>query len=193
VFGVPQDLRVAHKPLHTRLSAAFAGEAGDDFTDIVRIRDEWIRTRVRETSSKGKQNLRCVPILFLSRQYDLILQHTVRIGMFNVNGNLPSQDLSPWVGGNGNGNITDPFIPPLKEISPFSIGEVAKNPFDTPGELSATNECISCTETFPSQHPHLSPMNLNLNPKPHPRLRALFWGRRAPWTPTQTLAWTCSC
>ncbi|KAJ7753891.1 DNase I-like protein [Mycena olivaceomarginata] len=72
------------KPLHTRLSAAFAGEAGDDFTDIVRIRDEWIRSRVRETSSKGKQNLR------------------VRIGTFNVNGNLPSQDLSPWVGGNGN-------------------------------------------------------------------------------------------
>ncbi|KAJ7850010.1 hypothetical protein B0H14DRAFT_2208784, partial [Mycena olivaceomarginata] len=114
LFGVPQDLRVAHKPLHTRLSAAFAGEAGDDFTDIVRIREEWIRSRVRETSSKGKQNLR------------------VRIGTFNVNGNLPSQDLSPWVGGNGNGNTTDPFIPPLKEISPFSIGEVAKNPFDTP-------------------------------------------------------------
>jgi phosphatidylinositol-bisphosphatase len=73
VFGVPQDLRVAHKPLHTRLSAAFAGEAGDDFTDIVRIRDEWIRSRVRETSSKGKQNLRYVPILFLSQQHDLIL------------------------------------------------------------------------------------------------------------------------
>ncbi|KAJ7802539.1 DNase I-like protein [Mycena olivaceomarginata] len=114
LFGVPQDLRVAQKPLHTRLSAAFAGEAGDDFTDIVRIRDEWIRSRVRETSSKGKQNLR------------------VRIGTFNVNGNLPSQDLSPWVGGNGNDNTSDPFIPPLKEISPFSIGEVAKNPFDTP-------------------------------------------------------------
>ncbi|KAJ7880385.1 hypothetical protein B0H14DRAFT_3768414 [Mycena olivaceomarginata] len=127
LFGVPQDLRVAHKPLHTRLSAAFAGEAGDDFTDIVRIRDEWIRSRVRETSSKGKQNL--------SQQHDLILQQRVRIGTFNVNGNLPSQDLSPWVGGNGNGNTTDPFIPP-----PFSLGEVAKNPFDTPGKLSATNE-----------------------------------------------------
>lgn len=140
MFGVPQDLRVAQKPLHTQLSAAFAGEAGDDFTDIVRIRDEWIRSRVRETSSKGKQNLRCVSILFLSQQHDLILQHRVRIGTFNVNGNLPSQDLSPWVGGNGNGNTTDPFIPPLKEISPFSIGEAAKNPFDTPGKLSATNE-----------------------------------------------------
>ncbi|KAJ7850016.1 Endonuclease/exonuclease/phosphatase [Mycena olivaceomarginata] len=122
LFGVPQDLRIAHKPLHTRLSAAFAGEAGDDFTDIVRIRDEWIRSRVRETSSKGKQNLR------------------VRIGTFNVNGNLPSQDLSPWVGGNGNGNTTDPFIPPLKEISPFSIGEVAKNPFDTPAPAPISDE-----------------------------------------------------
>ncbi|KAJ7880382.1 hypothetical protein B0H14DRAFT_1574544 [Mycena olivaceomarginata] len=64
----------------------------------------------------------------------------VRIGTFNVNGNLPSQDLSPWVGGNGNGNTTDPFIPPLKEISPFSIGEVAKNPFDTPAPAPISDE-----------------------------------------------------
>ncbi|KAJ7880394.1 Endonuclease/exonuclease/phosphatase [Mycena olivaceomarginata] len=127
LFGVPQDLRVAHKPLHTRLSAAFAGEAGDDFTDIVRIRDEWIRSRVRETSSKGKQNLR------------------VRIGTFNVNGNLLSQDLSPWVGGNGNGNTTDPFIPP-----PFSIGEVAKNPFDTPAPAPISDESEPKVEAAPA-------------------------------------------
>ncbi|KAJ7850026.1 Endonuclease/exonuclease/phosphatase, partial [Mycena olivaceomarginata] len=131
LFGVPQDLRVAHKPLHTRLSAAFAGEAGDDFTDIVRIRDEWIRSRVRETSSKRKQNLRCVPILFLSQQHDLI-----------------RNDLSPWVGGNG--NITDPFIPPLKEISPFSIGEVAKNPFDTPAPAPISDESEPKPEAAPA-------------------------------------------
>jgi phosphatidylinositol-bisphosphatase len=60
VFSVPQDLRVARKPLHTRLSAAFAGEAGDDFSDIVRIRDDWIRSRVQEKCSQGKQSLKYV-------------------------------------------------------------------------------------------------------------------------------------
>ncbi|KAF7349358.1 Inositol polyphosphate 5-phosphatase OCRL-1 [Mycena sanguinolenta] len=118
VFSVPQDLRVAQKPLHTRLSLAFAGEAGDDSTDIVRIRDEWIRGRVRETCSQGKQSLR------------------IRIGTFNVNGSPPSQDLSTWVGGNVN-QSRDTIIPPLKEISPLSIGEVAKNPFDDPANSSS--------------------------------------------------------
>ncbi|KAF7343256.1 Inositol polyphosphate 5-phosphatase OCRL-1 [Mycena venus] len=112
LFSVPQDLRVARKPLHTRLSAAFAGEAGDDFSDIVRIRDDWIRNRVRETCSQGKLDLK------------------IRIGTFNVNGSLPSQDLSSWVGGSA--NQMDPFIPPLKDISPLSMGEVAKNPFESP-------------------------------------------------------------
>ncbi|KAJ7612324.1 hypothetical protein DFH06DRAFT_1345073 [Mycena polygramma] len=118
LFSVPQDLRVARKPLHTRLSAAFAGEAGDDFSDILRIRDEWIRTHVRKTCSRGKHNLK------------------VRIGTFNVNGNLPSQDLSSWVGGVANPN----YIPPLQEISPLSMGEVVKNPFDSPGVPSSLGE-----------------------------------------------------
>ncbi|KAJ7672386.1 DNase I-like protein [Mycena polygramma] len=122
LFSVPQDLRVARKPLHTRLSAAFAGEAGDDFSDILRIRDEWIRSRVRKTCSRGKHNLK------------------VRIGTFNVNGNLPSQDLSSWVGGVANTN----YIPPLQEISPLSMGEVVKNPFDSPslGEKDPTPDLL---------------------------------------------------
>ncbi|KAJ7178211.1 DNase I-like protein [Mycena filopes] len=118
VFHTPQDLRLARKPLHTRLSTAFAGEAGDDSSDIVRIRDEWIRAQVRETGSKGRMALR------------------VRIGTFNVNGNLPSQDLSSWVGGQvpSGGSA---FIPPLKDFSPLSIGANSKDPFDdanTPGK-----------------------------------------------------------
>ncbi|KAJ6457770.1 DNase I-like protein [Mycena vitilis] len=118
LFSIPQDLRVTRKPLHTRLSAAFAGEAGDDFSDILRIRDEWIRTRVRKTCSRGKHALK------------------VRIGTFNVNGNLPSQDLSSWVGGVVNPN----YIPPLQEISPLSMGEVVKNPFDSPGAPLSSGE-----------------------------------------------------
>ncbi|KAJ6552223.1 DNase I-like protein [Mycena vulgaris] len=110
----PQDLRVARKPLHTRLSAAFAGDAGDDYSDIVRIRDDWIRARVREKCSKGTHSLR------------------VRIGTFNVNGNLPSQDLSSWLGRTTPENPT--FIPPLEDVSPFSVGDPVKDPFDPPAE-----------------------------------------------------------
>ncbi|KAJ7742592.1 DNase I-like protein [Mycena metata] len=112
LFSVPQDLRIARKALHTRLSSAFAGEAGDDFSDILRIRDDWIRTRVRETCVKGKHRLK------------------VRIGTFNVNGNLPSQDLSSWVGGSAVTRGSGFTISPLKELSPLSIGDVTKDPFD---------------------------------------------------------------
>ncbi|KAJ7766342.1 DNase I-like protein [Mycena maculata] len=114
LFDVPQDLRVARTPLHTRLSAAFAGEAGDDLSDIVLIRDEWIRNSARETCSQGKQTLK------------------VRIGTFNVNGNPPSQDLASWIGG----SASTYNIPPLKEISPFSVGEATKDPFESTSALS---------------------------------------------------------
>ncbi|KAF8189146.1 Endonuclease/exonuclease/phosphatase [Mycena galopus ATCC 62051] len=107
LFALPPDLRTAQKPLHTRLSAAFAGEPGDDAADVVLIRDEWIRARVRERCSRGKTSLR------------------IRIGTFNVNGNPPSQDLSPWVGGSAFGSEKDNtsfVIKPLPDISPLSIG-----------------------------------------------------------------------
>ncbi|KAJ6493027.1 DNase I-like protein [Mycena sanguinolenta] len=151
LFSVPQDLRVAQKPLHTRLSVAFAGEAGDDSTDIVAIRDEWIRSRVRETCSQGKQSLR------------------IRIGTFNVNGNPPSQDLSSWVGGNVN-QTRDTFIPPLKEISPLSIGEVAKNPFEDPGNgsLGKYKNGLLFHETLPAGPTPV--LNSELKPEPTPAL-----------------------
>ncbi|KAJ7285002.1 DNase I-like protein [Mycena rebaudengoi] len=135
-FTIPQDLRIGHKPLHTRLSRAFAGEMGDDFSDIVRIRDEWLRSRVRESSIKGTQSL------------------SVRIGTFNVNGNLPSQDLSSWVRGEtGTSDSTmSKLIPPLPDISPLSMGEV-KNPFDptvpTAPSQSALDEKTVDTNTEP--------------------------------------------
>ena len=56
------------------------------------------------------------------------------MGTFNVNGKFPSQDLSAWV----RGEVARPsaaFIPPLKEISPLSLGESQKKLGDeTPGE-----------------------------------------------------------
>ncbi|KAJ7059109.1 DNase I-like protein, partial [Mycena amicta] len=80
LFSIPEDLRIARTPLHARLSPAFAGQPGDDTGDVVRIRDEWIRVRAREEAGVGRAGLK------------------IRIGTFNVNGNLPSQDLSTWLG-----------------------------------------------------------------------------------------------
>jgi len=63
----------------------------------------------------------------------------LRLGTFNVNGQIPSQDLSSWVQGNLNQNSTlkEPDfeskaesstpLSPLQRISPFSI---PKNPFN---------------------------------------------------------------
>ncbi|KAJ7047999.1 hypothetical protein C8F01DRAFT_337057 [Mycena amicta] len=71
LFSIPEDLRIARTPLHARLSPAFAGQPGDDTGDVVRIRDEWIRVRAREEAGVGRAGLK------------------IRIGTFNVNGNLP--------------------------------------------------------------------------------------------------------
>ena len=46
-----------------------------------------------------------------------------------MNGKMPSQDLSAWVRGQV-GRSGSTFIPPLKEISPLSIGEVQKDPLE---------------------------------------------------------------
>ncbi|KAJ7700407.1 Endonuclease/exonuclease/phosphatase [Mycena rosella] len=140
-LSAPQDLRVARKPLHTRLSRAFAGDAGDDASDVVRIRDAWLRARVRETCSTGTHELR------------------VRIGTFNVNGNLPSQDLSSWLGTSAPSAKTA-FIPPLAEVSPFSVAEPAGDPFEDPAgekELAAAKKEVAPAEKTADADPDTSP------------------------------------
>jgi inositol polyphosphate 5-phosphatase INPP5B/F len=49
-----------------------------------------------------------------------------------VNGKLPSQDLSGWISGHAYDDRKisqqwEALIPPLKEISPLSIGETIKH------------------------------------------------------------------
>ncbi|KAJ7620458.1 DNase I-like protein [Roridomyces roridus] len=112
LFSSPPDLRTTRLALLTRLSPAFAGsEGGDDLTDVIRIRDDWIARSVREECVSGRYPLR------------------IRIGSFNVNGNLPSQDLSSWLG-----ISADSFIPPLKVVSPFNVNvdgeEKQSDPFE---------------------------------------------------------------
>ena len=81
VSVIPPDLRIINKPLIERLSTNYAGFSGDDAMDIKIIRDEWIRSKTRSLARKGTGSL------------------SLRIGTFNVNGKMPTQDLSSWVQG----------------------------------------------------------------------------------------------
>ncbi|KAG6842849.1 hypothetical protein H0H93_003184, partial [Arthromyces matolae] len=59
--------------------------------------EAWIRSRARETSSSGQHKLK------------------IRIGTFNVNGKLPSQDLSQWVAGQTSPDSSAPTLTPPPE------------------------------------------------------------------------------
>ncbi|KAF9255983.1 DNase I-like protein [Marasmius fiardii PR-910] len=141
---IPLDLRLELLPLHTRLSDASAGIAGDDSDDLLYIREEWVRTRAREGCRKGRVKLK------------------VRIGTFNVNGKMPSQDLATWVNGRSvSSKYSDrggSTLPPVKEVSPLSIGDLDKNPLD---EANDRNRASSPTTTVESES-----STLNEHPNP---------------------------
>ncbi|KAF9531074.1 Endonuclease/exonuclease/phosphatase [Crepidotus variabilis] len=117
--SVPQDLRQVNQPLLDRLSPSCAGHMGDDHADVRVMRDDWIRVQAKEASRRGKQSL------------------TIRLGTFNVNGKMPTQDLSSWVQGNVQNKVNDPSaepksastpsLPPLAKVSPLVL---TRNPFD---------------------------------------------------------------
>ncbi|KAK7021890.1 hypothetical protein VNI00_017179 [Paramarasmius palmivorus] len=115
---IPPDLRTESIPLQDRLSSASAGIPGDDADDILMIRESWVRKRARETCRKARARL------------------NIRVGTFNVNGKMPSQDLAAWVRGDndtgqrGTYASDKPTLPPMKDISPLSMGEVVKNPIE---------------------------------------------------------------
>jgi hypothetical protein len=55
----------------------------------------------------------------------------IRVGTFNVNGKMPSQDLASWVGGrsveknDANGKEDgERLLPPLRRLSSLSLGEI---------------------------------------------------------------------
>ncbi|VDB96528.1 unnamed protein product [Peniophora sp. CBMAI 1063] len=110
----PRDLRLTRRPMHTQLAAAHAGSTKDDAADFVVLRDHWLSTRPRAQ-------------LLASAEHTPL---RIRVGTFNVNGKLPSQDLSAWVAGNEGpnndakgGDDWEKLIPPLKELSPLSLGD----------------------------------------------------------------------
>ncbi|KAI6145171.1 DNase I-like protein [Pisolithus tinctorius] len=96
------DLRTKIIPLHERLSKATAGLPGNDLRDISTVRDEWIRKASTAKATVGTKSLR------------------LRLGSFNVNGKIPSQDLSPWLRGVAAKKSTgQPWISPLEPLSPL--------------------------------------------------------------------------
>ncbi|KAI0357724.1 DNase I-like protein [Trametes cingulata] len=128
--AIPPDLRKIKKPVHTRLSPASAGLPGNDVSDIEVVREDWMRRKVEQElfARADKASLK------------------IRIGTFNVNGKLPSQDLSAWVRGQPDRPASN-FIPPLKEISPLSMGEVQKNPMEEKLEALRLNDSHESSHT----------------------------------------------
>ncbi|PBK73998.1 DNase I-like protein [Armillaria solidipes] len=156
----PPDVRLSAQPLHTRLSSASAGLPGDDTDDILTIRDDWVRRTARSQVRRGRRRL------------------SIRLGTFNVNGKAPSQDLSSWIQGNDT-NVHDlRTIPPLKDISPLSMGEVARNPLDSAADVRCELTCqdrrivennsrsseLSYTPLEIDQEPEADPIPLDPDP-----------------------------
>ena len=100
------------------------------------------------------------------------------MGTFNVNGKFPSQDLSAWV----RGEVARPpaaFIPPLKEISPLSLGESQKKLGDeTPGEPLFTSDWCLIALSLVLTSSHSAAAEDPGNDQPH----------NATWTETGSLS-----
>lgn len=119
VSVIPPDLRIINKPLIERLSSIYAGFSCDDAMDIQIIRDEWIRRKARSSARKGTRSL------------------SLRIGTFNVNGKMPTQDLSSWVQG-----VTASTLNAPKDVesSPPPIDSPSPNSYEK--DVSRTSEVL---------------------------------------------------
>ncbi|KAJ3724182.1 DNase I-like protein [Lentinula guzmanii] len=78
----------------------------------------------------------------------------IRLGTFNVNGKMPTQDLAAWVRGSTKNapsvaSIQHSLLPPVSEISPLSLGEVVKDPYDS-REAEASRSIINSSSAFSS-------------------------------------------
>jgi len=122
------DLRVKTIPLHKRLSPGFAGLPGNDLADISLVCNEWIQKAATVMAAEGKTERLRYTITILALHW---LKHllSVRVGSFNVNGKLPSQDLSPWL--QPSSELS--WISPLKPLSPLELSSSPE------GEITLAN------------------------------------------------------
>lgn len=77
----------------------------DEERDAILIRDEWVRQKLknRKEEYSEERQLRLVPIFWITAFLKNV--YRLRIGTFNVNGKLPSQNLSSWLFGSSGGQI----------------------------------------------------------------------------------------
>ncbi|KAG1769780.1 DNase I-like protein [Suillus occidentalis] len=129
-FSSPVDLRTVNIPLHTQLSPASAGLPGDDAVDINIVRENWIYDKAIEEASTGSS-----------------ARLLIRTGTFNVNGKMPSQDLSPWLRPTKRNSENSGWISPLKAISPLDI---LSNPIDE----QVTNSLGASSATLAHANPN---------------------------------------
>ncbi|KAJ4479376.1 DNase I-like protein [Lentinula aciculospora] len=153
VFTVPSsfpDLRNLNQSLYSRLSSASTGTPGDESNDIVLIRDEWAHSRARNQCRRGRVRLEYDFPVFVRPQY--LWMFSLRLGTFNVNGKMPTQDLAAWLrGGTPNArterSLEHGLLPAVKGISPLSLGEVVKDPFDARHNGESTASLVSSSES----------------------------------------------
>ncbi|KXN92908.1 Inositol polyphosphate 5-phosphatase OCRL-1 [Leucoagaricus sp. SymC.cos] len=143
VSSIPPDLREANKPLLERLSTAMAGTPGDDAVDIRLIRDEWIMKKVRSLVRLGKRKL------------------SIRLGTFNVNGKMPSQDLSSWIQGTTasplSHDATPLSLPPTRTPSPENAQPSSNGNLHLNSSTMATNSTTTLTVETGSPVSNLEP------------------------------------
>ncbi|KAH8827150.1 DNase I-like protein [Flagelloscypha sp. PMI_526] len=138
---VPRDLRLLKKSINDQLSHASAGFAPpDESTDLRHIMEAWLHKEARSAASKGTHKLR------------------LRVGTFNVNGILPSQDLAPWVQDLTTTKLSpskdpasDSILPPSdNDVPPLNVGvtedPVGKNVAPSISEQSETSTLVPDTE-----------------------------------------------
>lgn len=94
------DLREINRPLETRLSTAAVGAPGDDRNDAILIQRDWVQMKARQAAHQGESSLKLV-LEFVDPLVNSLwwAAHRFRFGTFNVNGHIPSQDLSSWIQG----------------------------------------------------------------------------------------------
>ncbi|KAL5487537.1 hypothetical protein ACEPAI_5645 [Sanghuangporus weigelae] len=122
------DLRKVRKPSHLDLSAAVAGQPGDENADLLLIIDDWLRSHVEEDND-----------IFVE-------EHPIRIrlGTFNVNGKTPSQDLAPWIRPQHSKQAEKLFLPPLKTISPISLSSFTASDYLSAQSSTSSDELPIC-------------------------------------------------